>query len=368
MSDVFISYSRKDSSFAQDLTNALAKSQREVWIDWQNIPRATDWLNEIYRGIENADTFVFIVSQHSLASEICNYEIEHARKHNKRIIVLMRQEIDTETEKWIAGEWYNQKWESLARVNWDILKQLNWIFFTSDQAFDDEFRALLQALEQDLDHLRTHKRLLVRSLEWDRGGQNPSLLLNGDEINNAEKWLIQAGEKQPQPTTLQQNYIAFSRQNEEKVRYETALREKRIRQFQRASILLGLMVILSIIAVLFAGTQASIALLQVESANKTLTPAQASVNDSLTQVASGQTLVADAEEDAVNANLTLSSAQINLNANGTQIADAETQVALANMNVDIAYATLTPARIALNDSETQVALAEEDVANSATQR
>lgn len=44
MSDVFISYSRKDIAFARLLHNALQGSELDTWIDWQDIPPSADWL------------------------------------------------------------------------------------------------------------------------------------------------------------------------------------------------------------------------------------------------------------------------------------------------------------------------------------
>ena len=110
MSDVFISYSRKDGDFAKRLMNALTASGRDVWVDWEDIPRAADWLTEIFAGLEAADTFVFIVSQNSLTSEICNQELQHARQHNKRIIPLILQEIKGEIETHVKGVWFDQTW------------------------------------------------------------------------------------------------------------------------------------------------------------------------------------------------------------------------------------------------------------------
>ena len=109
MSDVFISYSRKDGDFAKKLTSTLAETGRDIWIDWEDIARGSDWLHEIFAGIEAADTFVFIISQNSLTSEICNIEVQHARQHNKRIIPLILQEIRDDTEKYVKGTWFDQE-------------------------------------------------------------------------------------------------------------------------------------------------------------------------------------------------------------------------------------------------------------------
>ena len=56
MSDVFISYSRRDIDFVRHLFDQLTARDREPWADWQDIPPTADWLAEIYRGIEAADS------------------------------------------------------------------------------------------------------------------------------------------------------------------------------------------------------------------------------------------------------------------------------------------------------------------------
>ena len=70
MADVFISYSRKDIQFAQRIHHELEARDREPWVDWQDIPPTSEWLDEVYAGIQAADTFLFIISPDSVASEI----------------------------------------------------------------------------------------------------------------------------------------------------------------------------------------------------------------------------------------------------------------------------------------------------------
>jgi len=62
MTDVFISYSRKDIAFARLLHEALIENELETWIDWQDIPPSTDWLAEVYEVIEGADAFLLVFS------------------------------------------------------------------------------------------------------------------------------------------------------------------------------------------------------------------------------------------------------------------------------------------------------------------
>ena len=65
MSDGFISYSCPEIDFVRHLFDQLTAYDREPWADWQDIPPTADWLAEIYRGIEAADSFLFIISPDS---------------------------------------------------------------------------------------------------------------------------------------------------------------------------------------------------------------------------------------------------------------------------------------------------------------
>jgi len=38
MSQLFISYSRKDTEFAQKLTESLTAQKMDLWVDWEDIP------------------------------------------------------------------------------------------------------------------------------------------------------------------------------------------------------------------------------------------------------------------------------------------------------------------------------------------
>ena len=62
MSHIFISYSRKDIDFAQKIVDTLAANNLDTWIDWKSIPKGEDWEQEIYRGIEEADAFLFLIT------------------------------------------------------------------------------------------------------------------------------------------------------------------------------------------------------------------------------------------------------------------------------------------------------------------
>jgi hypothetical protein len=57
MADVFISYAREDQEFVHKLHEALEERQRDTWIDWKDIPLTAKWKEEVFSGIEKADSF-----------------------------------------------------------------------------------------------------------------------------------------------------------------------------------------------------------------------------------------------------------------------------------------------------------------------
>ncbi|MBW4690619.1 MAG: TIR domain-containing protein [Lyngbya sp. HA4199-MV5] len=196
MKDVFISYSRKDKEFVQELHTALKEEVQDVWVDWQNIPLTADWWQEVERGIESASTFVFVISPDSVGSTVCRQELEHSIKHNKRLVPIVRR--NCEEKQQIHPH----------------LSRHNWLFFREQDDFNQAFQRLLTAINTDLDHVRTHTRLLERAIEWDGKERSHDLLLRGVELEAMMQWLTQDAEKEPKPTQLQRDYINDSRKAE----------------------------------------------------------------------------------------------------------------------------------------------------------
>jgi hypothetical protein len=88
VADVFISYSRHDSGFVHELHDALTSAGRDVWVDWEDIPPASRWEQDIDDSIDAAESVVFVLSGSSLQSEYCGLELRHAEKRGKRIVPL----------------------------------------------------------------------------------------------------------------------------------------------------------------------------------------------------------------------------------------------------------------------------------------
>jgi TIR domain/WD domain, G-beta repeat len=251
MTDLFISYSRHDLDFVMRLHDELKKNNRNIWIDLEDIPPTAEWLEEIYGGIENANTFVFVISPDSVVSNVCKLEIEHAIKNGKRLVPILHRDV---LER-------SQIHPSLASHNW--------LFFRENDNFERSFKWLTNALDTDLDHVRIHTRLLVRALEWEQRKRDSSYILRGTDLSEAEEWLTTGANKQPLVTQTHSQYILASRR-------AAAARQRATLIGVTAALVFSLT--LSVLA-LFLWRQAEDARFEASNSRSTAVAALGSVND-----------------------------------------------------------------------------------------
>lgn len=199
MNEIFISYSRRDKEFVQHFLKGLNDNgypQDKIWVDWEDIPASSKWEDEIKKGIETANSIIFILSPEWAKSKECDKELKAAAAFNKRLFPIVWQNVDPNT---IQKE----------------LASLNWIFFRETDNFDEAMQKLIAALNTDLDWVAQHTNLLRRANEWESKGREAGYLLRGGELQAAETWLSHAAEdKQPRPSTLQSEYIYASRKDD----------------------------------------------------------------------------------------------------------------------------------------------------------
>ena len=193
MSEVFISYSRKDKDFVRRLGDRLIAQNREAWVDWKDIPLTAEWQQEILRNIEAADNFIFVISPDSVASRNCRKEIEHAAANNKKMLPLFYRPVPDDSVP-------------------ETLNRFQRLDFDDPTHFDAKFNALITALDTDLPWTQAHTRLLTRAKEWERMGADSSFLLRGKDLREAEQWMARSYDREPKPTTLQSQYILACRQ------------------------------------------------------------------------------------------------------------------------------------------------------------
>lgn len=191
--DVFISYSRRDKEFVQQLVTRLEADKRDVWVDFEDIPFASDWWEEVRKGIESSRVFVFTISPHSLESDVCGLEINHAVQNRKRMIpILYREAKDIPLPSNIS--------------------HLNWIDFSQEERFEEAVRKLLETVDTDLESNQRQTRLLLLAKEWEKHSHSNSLLLRGDGL--AE--MLPLAQK-PDLTDLQRSFLDASQERSRRV-------------------------------------------------------------------------------------------------------------------------------------------------------
>jgi TPR repeat protein len=208
---IFISYSRDDLYFADQLNAALDLYGFECFIDRQGISGGEEWKGRLGNLIREADTVVFVLSPTSARSEICAWEVEEAARLNKRILPVNCRPLEGASPP-------------------PRLRDLNYIFFYEDpkapgSGFGTGLAKLVVALNTDFDWLREHTRYLQRATEWDRGGRPGNRLLSGDDIAEAKAWAARRPKTAPEPTAL---HLDFIRASEEEAEARSSAQRKQL--------------------------------------------------------------------------------------------------------------------------------------------
>jgi hypothetical protein len=229
MADVFISYAREDQEFVRELQEALEERERNTWIDWKDIPLTAKWKEEVFSAIEQADSFAAVISPDYIVSEPCRAELDHAAHDNKRMVPLWHRDVpDEEVPPDLAAHQY--------------------VFLREEDDFEDSFERLLEALDTDLEWVRFHTRLLSGAKEWDKEGRDPSFLLRGKSLEDAERWQAKEAENDPKLTSLQKEYILASRQAET----DLQRRQTKLQRRLLSAAVLGLIVVMVLGAISFS--------------------------------------------------------------------------------------------------------------------
>lgn len=91
---VFISYSRSDSDFVNDLANRLREAGCKVWQDISGLRGGQTWASEIDRAVRDSDALIVVLSPESSASEWVQKETLLAMKLHKPIVPILLRETE----------------------------------------------------------------------------------------------------------------------------------------------------------------------------------------------------------------------------------------------------------------------------------
>jgi hypothetical protein len=189
--NVFISYSRPDMGFVDELVTGLQFAGAVVTIDRHSIREGEDWKARLSGLIAAADTVVFVLSPDSAKSSICGWEVCEAVTLGKRILPIL--------------------WRPLDGVPAPAkLTDINYVRFDEDRSFMSGLMALINALGTNLEWLREHTHLLSRAIDWERGGRIDNRLMSGNDIAAAKALLANRPRNGPEITPLQLDFIRAS--------------------------------------------------------------------------------------------------------------------------------------------------------------
>jgi hypothetical protein len=86
---LFISYSRREAPFVDSLYEALEDNGLRVWLDYHNLIPAQPWQDQVFKGIDETELFLLVVSAESMKSKNVEPEWRRASELKKRIILVI---------------------------------------------------------------------------------------------------------------------------------------------------------------------------------------------------------------------------------------------------------------------------------------
>lgn len=128
---VVFSYSRKDSLKVRGLVDSLRSQGIDPFLDIEDIPPGVDWEKCLEQAISNAYAILFALSESSLASPICQWELQIAIDAEVAIIPVV----------------FNQE-DLVIPDDLKVLKKTNWVFLNNPSTQATEQQRLIDALLQ----------------------------------------------------------------------------------------------------------------------------------------------------------------------------------------------------------------------------
>ncbi len=217
--NVFISYSRADLAFADQLYAALGAFNFELSIDRHSIPGGDEWEKRLGALIRDTGTVVFVLSPSSAVSKFCRWEVEEAGRLNKRILPVLCRPLDGVSPP-------------------PQLASRNYIYLYAEpelpgSGFGVGLAELVKALNTDLDWLREHTDYLRQANNWDEGSRPANRLLSGGDIDEAKAWVARRPKNAPEPTPLQLDFIKASEAEEARRQNAEVERLREVAEIER---------------------------------------------------------------------------------------------------------------------------------------
>jgi hypothetical protein len=190
---VFISYSRHDLEIADSLVEALEQYEFQVLIDRRDLPYGEEWQHELDGFIRSSDTIIWLVSNNSVKSDWCNWELGLATSLNKRLIPIKVRDLDLADLPKAIGKIHLLPAEGIFSLN-------------------QHLQLLINVLNTDHIWLKEATRLADRARQWLNKSRDGGLLLRGANLHDAEQWEKSRPRLAPAPSREVLELILTSRQ------------------------------------------------------------------------------------------------------------------------------------------------------------
>lgn len=204
---IFISYSRVDEAFADELKLGLEDKGYAVEVDKHSIRQGEEWKQRLTKLIAGCDTVVFVLSPDSARSTVCHWEVEEAHARAKRILPVLYRDLDEQPR---GHQPNGQPWPEGPATAPERLALINYPQFADGRAFMSGLRGLVQALEDDLEWIEEHSRLASRARDWEDGGRPINRLMSGPDIASAKRLVEVRKPTAPEMLPLQLDFIQAS--------------------------------------------------------------------------------------------------------------------------------------------------------------
>ena len=167
---VFVSYSRRDAAIVDRIAKELESRDFTVVIDRRDLPFGEEWRRELGDLIRTSDVVLFFISDNSVSSKVCRWELGQISALGKRIFPIA------------IGPY------SVANLPAELGK-VQILPPSGVFSLDKHVVSLVRALSTDRAWVKERSRLFDRACEWIARGEIAALLLRGPAIRAADEWL-----------------------------------------------------------------------------------------------------------------------------------------------------------------------------------
>lgn len=215
---VFVSYSRAQVHFADELELYLSNQSHQVLLDRHGISKGENFQARLGEMILACDTVVFILSDESAQSDVCAWEIEEATRLSKRILVVTLSDLSPG----ISAP--------------DKLAGIDWIHCWNNPAVpgSSQTKGLIEldtALRTDVHWLRQCTEYQRQAANWARRGKKKDspILLRDDMLAEALDFAKNTPKNEDIPAELTE-FFGKSAEYDTTLKSKALTRAKAVRQ------------------------------------------------------------------------------------------------------------------------------------------